>query len=74
MNALIFLRSSLLKNQKDYFYGIEFNENKNFHKPINLNMSIAIEKLLRTMQKRQFNKGSTYIGIAPEIASKMERT
>ena len=48
--------------------------NKNFHKPINLNMSIAIEKLLRTMQKRQFNKGSTYIGIAPEIAPKMERT
>ena len=67
-------KKSIENSKRIYFYGIEFNENKNFHKPINLNMSIAIEKLLRTMQKRQFNKGSTYIGIAPEIAPKMERT
>ena len=73
--SLIFLKKKSIDNPKRiHFYGIEFNDNKNFHNPINLNMSIAIEKLLRTMQKRQFNKGSTYIGIAPEIAPKMERT
>ena len=68
------MKKSFRKFKRITFIALNSMTNKNFHKPINLNMSIAIEKLLRTMQKRQFNKGSTYIGIAPEIAPKMERT